>query len=30
MSLNENTIKYVPTSAKTGALISLCIAEQIT
>lgn len=29
MSLNENTIKYVPTSAKTGALVSLCIAEQI-
>ena len=29
MSLNENTIKYVPTSAKTGAIISLCIASQI-
>ena len=30
MPLNDNTVKYVPTSAKTGAIVSLCIVDEVT
>lgn len=30
MSLNKNAMKYVPTSAKDGSIVSMCLAANIT
>lgn len=30
MSLNKNAMKYVPTSAKDGAIVSICLVANIT